>query len=468
MMHSDINMTEKTTLTSLAPIVLFVYNRPWHTQQTIEALQKNDLASESELFIYADGERKEGDEQVKEVREYIKTVAGFKTITIIERDKNWGLADSIIDGVTEIVNKYGKIIVLEDDIVSSVGFLEYMNDALAMYQDESKVMHISGYMIPDSSDFPETFFCKLSHCWGWATWKRAWRFYNNNAKSTKYHLDKLMLQDSFNFNSSYSLYSQLTNNVNGTLDTWAVKWYSSLFLFNGLALHPNSSQVYNIGFDGSGENCNELLDQSKQIGISKNISLKKIKITENFSISRYAAKKTMKYFVSKSLFYAKNMFLHRNRNISIHNESRINSNSTIEIRFGGRILISAKTEVLDGVLILTYGGVIEIGENCSINPYTIIYGHGNTKIGNNVLIAGHCMIIPNNHIFKSKDPIWTQGNTSKGIVINDDVWLAHGCSVLDGVTIGKGAVIAAGSVVTKDVPPYTVYGGIPAKFIKNR
>ncbi|PZO38721.1 MAG: acyltransferase [Pseudanabaena frigida] len=120
-------------------------------------------------------------------------------------------------------------------------------------------------------------------------------------------------------------------------------------------------------------------------------------------------------------------------------------------------------------MIMTYGGNISIGSNCSINPYTIIYGHGGTKIGNNVLIAGHCMIIPNNHVYKDRSKtIWEQGNISKGINIEDDVWIAHNCSILDGVTLEKGSVVAAGAVVNKNVPAYAVVAGVPAKIIKYR
>ena len=134
---------------NLAPIVLFVYNRPWHTKQTVEALQKNELAKESELFIYCDEAKNEdAGKSVDEVREYIDKVDGFKKVTIIKREKNWGLADSIIDGVTKIVNEYGKIIVLEDDLVTSPYFLKFMNDGLEFYKDEKKVFGITGYAFP--------------------------------------------------------------------------------------------------------------------------------------------------------------------------------------------------------------------------------------------------------------------------------------------------------------------------------
>ena len=158
---------------SLAPIVLFVYNRPEHTRKTVKALQDNDLTDESILYIFSDAAKNDDEvENVEKVREYIRTISGFKQIIIIEREKNYGLANSIISGVTEIVNKYGKIIVLEDDLVTSKYFLSFMNDALEIYKDENKVICIHGYIYPIKSELPETFFIKGADCWGWATWKR--------------------------------------------------------------------------------------------------------------------------------------------------------------------------------------------------------------------------------------------------------------------------------------------------------
>lgn len=158
-----------------------------------------------------------------------------------------------------------------------------------------------------------------------------------------------------------------------------------------------------------------------------------------------------------------------NNDVFLEGSVKIMPDAKIETRYGGKIFIGANTEILDSALLLSYGGSISIGSNCSINACTIIYGHGNTTIGNNVLIAGHCMIIPNNHVFKSREiNVRDQGNISRGISIEDDVWIGHGCSILDGVTIHKGAIIAAGSVVNKSVPAYCIYGGVPARLIKVR
>lgn len=173
--------------------------------------------------------------------------------------------------------------------------------------------------------------------------------------------------------------------------------------------------------------------------------------------------------VHKLINKIKKLFVKKNRNLSIHASARIFDSVQFDTRFGGTIAIGEKTEVLNGVLVMTYGGNITIGSFCSINPYTVLYGHGGLTIGNNVLIAAHCVLIPGNHIFTdTTKPINLQGITKNGIVIEDDVWIGTGCSILDGVTIGKGAVIAAGAVVNQNVKPYTVVGGVPAKLIKER
>lgn len=143
--------------------------------------------------------------------------------------------------------------------------------------------------------------------------------------------------------------------------------------------------------------------------------------------------------------------------------------AVVQVRGGGTITIGEHSEVMDGAMILTHGGNIEIGHHCSVNVYSVLYGHGGLKIGNNVLIAGGNMIIPNNHNFMSRDKtIIEQGATAKGIVIEDDVWIGHGCTILDGIILAKGTVVAAGSVVTKSTEPYSVVAGIPARIIKYR
>jgi len=243
---------------NFAPIVLFVYNRLWHTQQTIEALQNNELALESELFIYADGAKNEQSyNQVSEVRRYIREVDGFKKITIIEREKNWGLANSIIDGVTAAVNKYGRVIVLEDDLITSPFFLRYMNEALEFYKDEENVMHISGWNYPtEFASDNDVFLYRVMDCWGWGTWKESWI---NFEKDTKKLISSFTRKDihRFNLEGHNNVWNQVLLNKYKRINTWAIYWYGSIFNKQGLCLNPVKSFVRNIGHDGSGTHCDD-------------------------------------------------------------------------------------------------------------------------------------------------------------------------------------------------------------------
>lgn len=243
----------------LAPIVLFVYNRPWHTLQTLESLKNNELSNESELFIYADGPKYNASvedlEKIKETREIVRKNNWCGKVHIIESSYNRGLANSVINGVTEVINKYGKIIVLEDDLVTSKGFLRYMNDALNFYKNERRVMHISGYMFPLKCNLPETFFYNSTSCWGWGTWKDSWDLINLNSKDLLEKIHQKGNLDDFDFKKTFGFIQQLEHNVNGKLETWAIKWHSSVYLADGFSLHPNCSLVNNIGHDLTGANC---------------------------------------------------------------------------------------------------------------------------------------------------------------------------------------------------------------------
>ncbi|WP_331774335.1 glycosyltransferase [Sulfurospirillum sp. 1612] len=264
---------------NLAPIVLFVYNRPDHTKQTVEALQKNELANKSELFVYSDEAKNENARKsVDEVRKYLESIDGFKKVTIIKREKNWGLANSIIDGVTSIVNEYGKIIVLEDDLVTSPYFLKFMNEALEFYKDEKKVWHVSGWNYPIYSiEKNETFLWKKMNCWGWATWKDRWGYFDKNPKELMNLFNNNEIKE-FDLDGIDSNWQQVINNYDGKINTWAVFWHTSIFKNKGLCLNPYTSFVTNIGHDGSGIHCGnsyekdiDILNYSSEINFTKNI-----------------------------------------------------------------------------------------------------------------------------------------------------------------------------------------------------
>jgi len=258
-----------------APIVLFVYNRLYHTTKTIEALKKNQLASESELYIYSDGAKNNQDiDQIEAVRDYIKSVSGFKKITVIKRKYNWGLANSIIDGVTKIVNQYGRVIVLEDDLVTSPYFLKFMNEALELYANNEKVISVHGYFYPIEKmvNVPETFFIKGADCWGWATWKSGWDLFELDGQKLLNELEARGLSKKANFNNTYNYSGMLKDQIKGKNNSWAIRWYISALLNDKLTLYPKISFVRNIGHDGSGSNCSPSLEYDV-LGLSEGTSL---------------------------------------------------------------------------------------------------------------------------------------------------------------------------------------------------
>lgn len=269
---------------NLAPIVLFVYNRPEHTRKTLESLAHNDLAEQSELFIYSDGPKSDASNEefkkIQEVRELIREKQWCKNVNIYESETNKGLANSIISGVTNIVNQFGNIIVMEDDLILAKGFLKYMNDALNLYEHDSKVMHISGYMFPVKVKLPETFFYNSTSCWGWGTWVKAWESLNTNEDYLLSKINHPSVIYKFDISGVCGFYSQLKENSEGKIKTWAIKWYASVFLQNGLSLHPRISLVRNIGHDLSGSHCRVDKINMKQ-KIAKKINVNPIPIEES-------------------------------------------------------------------------------------------------------------------------------------------------------------------------------------------
>ena len=281
-------------MSSLAPIVLFTYNRPDHTRRTVEVLAKNELAAESDLIIFSDGPKDDaGAVKVKAVRDYLHTVSGFKSVTINEKERNCGLANSVIAGVTEVVNKYGAVIVLEDDMVTSPYFLRYMNDALEMYKDEEQVISIHGYMYPVKDQLPETFFLPGADCWGWATWKRGWDLFEPDGQKLLAGLQMEKLTEAFDFEGAFPFTKMLTDQINGKVDSWAVRWSASAFLHHKLTLYPGTSLLYNIGTDSSGTHC------SSQPAFDTELSLNPVKLKkQNIESSEEAFVAFKKYLRS--------------------------------------------------------------------------------------------------------------------------------------------------------------------------
>ena len=238
---------------NLAPIALFVYNRPQHTERTVKFLQQNELALESRLFIFSDGPKTVADkEKVQEVRSFIRKIDGFKSVELIEGKENKGLANSIIEGVNRLTKEYGQIIVFEDDLISSPYTLTYFNEALNRYRNEEKVMHIGAYMYPlVAQNLPESFFYRAATSWGWATWERAWQHFEPNIDTLIQTFDKPK-KAAFSLEHTMNFWRQMRQFKTGKNNSWAIRWYASIFLNGGLTLNPSQSLVNNIGHDGTG------------------------------------------------------------------------------------------------------------------------------------------------------------------------------------------------------------------------
>lgn len=273
-----------------APIVLFTYSRADHTRKAVESLLSNEEARDSDLFIFSDGPKiEEKREAVEECRKYIHTVSGFKSITIVEREKNWGLANSLIAGITEVINKYERVIVVEDDLIVSPYFLRYMNEALEKYKNKERVASISAFLNPVDGDIPETFFLRYFACWGWATWKRAWDLMNLDARDLLRQLR--WKKNDFNIGGAGSFYEMLYCQKVGLVDSWAVRFYASCFLKDKLHLFPGRTMVIQTGMDGSGSHCGKVISLSNMVVSKTPIQINDTDVVESeamyLAFSRY-------------------------------------------------------------------------------------------------------------------------------------------------------------------------------------
>ncbi|MDD5068345.1 MAG: glycosyltransferase [Candidatus Pacebacteria bacterium] len=276
----------ETSQRKLAPVAIFVYNRPDNTQEVVAALQKNYLASKTDVFFFSDGPKTERSKKdVEEVRKYLKTVTGFKSVTITERRENIYLERNIIEGVTEIVNKYGKIIVLEDDGVSAKNFLTFMNDALDFYEHTEKIMHIASFtFIRMPHDYRKTILWRYSENTGggWGTWKNRWdkfHWFQNEDEAlsllSEEQKNKIELDGAFRCLGSLKAHPI----------PWDICWYIAITLNNGLAVNSPRSLIKNNGlFNGTHFTAlNRLLGKSPfEVDLDKNeLIIMGDKITEN-------------------------------------------------------------------------------------------------------------------------------------------------------------------------------------------
>jgi hypothetical protein len=243
--------------TALAPIAIFAYKRPAHTARLLESLRANAEHASSLIYVFLDGPRDDLDrDDVARTRALVRAQAPGHAV-LLERESNSGLAESIIDGVTRLVREHGRVIVLEDDLILSPYALRYFNDALIRYRDVERVMHVAGYMFPVKANLPETFLYREASCWGWATWARAWSRFEPDGRKIRDALLSRGLQREFDVRGSTKYLQMLELQIAGQIDSWAIRWYGSVHVAGGLALHPARALIGNRGFDGTGRHGGE-------------------------------------------------------------------------------------------------------------------------------------------------------------------------------------------------------------------
>lgn len=304
----------------LAPIVLFVFNRHWHTRKTIDSLKKNNLAKDSDLFIYSDGAKEEKDiANVEEVRDYVNSVEGFKKVKVTERKENLGLANSIISGTTEVINRYGRVIVIEDDLIFTPNFLRFINEALEFYKNNKKVFSITGYNFPSTlMKIPEgypynVYFSPRCSSWGWATWKDRWEKVDWGVKDFDDLVKDKRRQRKYALSGDDKM-EMLTAQKMGKIDSWAIRWDYAHFKNDAFCLYPAKSFIDNIGFDGSGVHCDsfegyrlkeELKDRSYDIEFLKDVRLNRNIMREFRKVFRRGLLFNLKKIIKKIIFYEK-------------------------------------------------------------------------------------------------------------------------------------------------------------------
>lgn len=269
--------------------MVFVYNRISHAEQCLSALNKNFLAPDTDLFLFSDAPNaaKKGDsEKVAEVRTLIQNFSEnsrFASVHITEASEHQGLARSVISGVTKIVEQYGKVIVVEDDLICRHNFLNFMNDALNHYEKRKEVWSICGHTrnLKRLNQYPRDIYTTYrAGSWGWGTRKDRWDGIDWEVKDFPQLQNNKKLQRQFN-RAGGDEYQMLVNQQSGVIDSWAIRWCYAEFKADGITIYPRQSFVSNIGFDGSGTNCSSTANEK-----AESLSPLSYQLTDDLSMDR--------------------------------------------------------------------------------------------------------------------------------------------------------------------------------------
>ncbi|SHN00954.1 glycosyltransferase [Polaribacter sp. KT 15] len=326
----------------LAPVCLFTFNRLEETKKTIKALQNNYLAKESELFVFSDGWKNENQKtKILEIRVFLKTIKGFKEVTVFESETNKGLADSIINGVTEIINKYGKVIVLEDDLETTPNFLNFMNDSLNFYKRDENIQSVSGYSLDikkDNSDESDVYFQQRTHSWGWATWKSYWGQCNFDLDYLRsYVLNNENKLKDFKQTCGADIDRMLLDTIYSRNNSWYVRWAFNQFLNNRYTVYPFLSKINNIGFGDDATHCTSINVYKTKMDILVKTNFNFLSFKKN----NYYQRQFLYYFsiIYKLIYRAlllKTSTGRKSLMIDFNNKLKINSRKIAQIITGTR------------------------------------------------------------------------------------------------------------------------------------
>jgi len=497
------------------PIAIFAYNRPWHLNKTLGALKDCIRLDECKVFLYCDGPINSLlNKNVNETRSIAKSWAKLHDAEIVVSEKNLGLSASITTRVSELCAHFGQVIVLEDDLIVSPVFIDFMLQALDWYKDDESVYQVAGFVFgkkPLSSR--ETCLLPITSTWGWATWERAWKNYKKDPQTALSELKSPKFKYKFDLNGTYPFTKMLEDNIEKKNDSWGIWWWWTVCRNQGLAVYPRKSLVFNNGFDNSGIHSGKKainqpsvsdleffpgiaelkfqtsteIDQKalnrylSRINSNHRLSVRSgiLKILSLFHLIT-SAKVFFKFirnvWEKVSLILNKDHFRHNKWKAKIGFNSQIFPEGIIENIQGdpSRVIIGDNTYIRGRLIIYGHDGQIKIGDWCFVGARSEIWSMNSIQIGDRVLIShdvnihdgtGHSMNYVERHdhfkhiILQGHPRIWDElpGVKSAPIIIEDDVWIGFGVTILEGVHIGARSVIASESLVTKDVPPDSFY-----------
>ena len=240
----------------ITPVALFAYNRPNHIRRALESLAACRRLRECRLLVFCDGPKRTDDvESVGLTREVVRNWAKAHGAEVIERETNLGLANSIVTGVSDLCREHGRVIVIEDDLVVSPDFIDYMLQGLDRYEDQPEVYQVSGCVPAEKPNTTYAYFLPLTTTWGWATWERAWKIFQWEPENAQDELAQSEMRHRFDLDGVCSYTTMLEERLAGRNDSWGILWWWAVFQANGLVLYPPRSLVYNNGFDDTGVHC---------------------------------------------------------------------------------------------------------------------------------------------------------------------------------------------------------------------